>query len=172
MAECPCCHDPLRSSPTSHGFVPPLHSNSKLQARTRHDCPRYRADECVHPPPLPFKTSGSDVPCLSKIMRESILIRWEAEYKEKHEVIGKYLSTWMGANILAITGEITWTMHQVQRAATMKNKTPKHQEQDQKNWLIWVGMIVQGELPIPVEKVVRGTQADHVGMRTAEIRVV
>lgn len=26
MAEWPCCHDPLRSSPTSHGFVPPPHS--------------------------------------------------------------------------------------------------------------------------------------------------
>ena len=27
MAEWPCCHDPLRSSPTSHGFVPPhLHA--------------------------------------------------------------------------------------------------------------------------------------------------
>jgi hypothetical protein len=23
VAEWPCCHDPLRSSPTSHGFVPP-----------------------------------------------------------------------------------------------------------------------------------------------------
>ena len=27
MAEWPCCHDPLRSSPKSHGFVPPHNSS-------------------------------------------------------------------------------------------------------------------------------------------------
>ena len=68
MAEWPCCHDPLRSSPASHGFVPPpstpirkfrlgrtmrvkddaskdsslpLKEHSKLQAQMRHACQRY-----------------------------------------------------------------------------------------------------------------------------------
>ena len=68
MAEWPCCRDPLRSSPASHGFVPPpstpiqkfrlgrmmivkdiaskdsslpLKDHSKLQAQMRHACQRY-----------------------------------------------------------------------------------------------------------------------------------
>ena len=39
MAEWPCCHDPLRSSPASHGFVPPP---STLAGRSQVGSPRDR----------------------------------------------------------------------------------------------------------------------------------
>ena len=35
MVEWPCCHDPLRSSPASHGFVPPSPPNSLPSTLTR-----------------------------------------------------------------------------------------------------------------------------------------
>ena len=65
----------------------PLHPHSKVQARKDDARQRYCEQGFIPPPQGPFKTSGSDAPCLSKILRANIPNRRETEYKEKHEVL-------------------------------------------------------------------------------------
>src|SRR6185503_19180298 len=56
----------------------PLHPHSKVQARKDDARQRYCEQGFIPPPQGPFKTSGSVVPYLSKILRANIPNRREA----------------------------------------------------------------------------------------------
>jgi hypothetical protein len=62
VAEWPCCHDPLRSSPTSHGFVPPHLHTTLLRSCGLLGGGRLRGPRYAGPPPVTVMVT-SDLSC-------------------------------------------------------------------------------------------------------------